>query len=194
MVVSSREIGVEVIDACRRGDRDAFRALYEAYKDRVYSIALYFFHGDAAIAGDVTQHVFMKLITNISQFRGDANFSTWLHRLTVNACTDTSRRSRSAAAVSDPRVLNALVEPGSLEERFERGEAARSVQSAVSALPAAYRIAVLLRYFEDLSYDEMAVVLECSIGTISSRLNRAHRLLARTLAPLRNDLRHEPTE
>ena len=57
-----REVSPAVLDACRRGDRDALRALYEAYKDKVYSIAFYFFHGDAAAAGDVTQQVFLKLI------------------------------------------------------------------------------------------------------------------------------------
>ncbi|HKT80017.1 MAG TPA: sigma-70 family RNA polymerase sigma factor [Vicinamibacterales bacterium] len=178
------EIGAEILESCRRGDRDAFRALYEAYKDRVYSIALYFFHGDAAAAADVTQQVFMKLLTGISQFRGNASFSTWLYRLVVNACVDDVRRGRARAIVTDPEVLDALPAAGSHEERYLRGRTAASVQEAVSSLPAKYRIAVLLRYFDDLSYDEMAETLGCSIGTVSSRLSRAHRLLAHRLAAL----------
>src|SRR5204863_2907410 len=66
---------------CRLGDRYAFRALYDVYKERVYSISLYFFHGDQAMASDVSQQVFLKLMTSIGQFRGDAGFSTWLYRL-----------------------------------------------------------------------------------------------------------------
>ena len=93
--LSGRELGTEIIESCRLGDRDAFRALYDLYKDRVYSIALYFFHGDPAAASDVTQQVFLKLMTSIHQFRGDAEFSTWLYRLVVNACVDAAPEAAS---------------------------------------------------------------------------------------------------
>jgi RNA polymerase sigma-70 factor (ECF subfamily) len=178
-------VGDEIIESCRRGDRDAFRALYEAYKDRVYSIALYFFHGDAAAASDITQQVFLKLITGISQFRGESGFSTWLYRLVVNACVDGTRSGRARATVADPEVLERLSAPATHEDAFARGQIAQSVQTAISTLPPKYRLAILLRYFDDLSYEEMASALNCSIGTVSSRLNRAHRLLAERLAPLR---------
>src|ERR1700742_2048238 len=98
--LSDREISAEIIESCRLGDREAFRALYDVYKDRVYSIALYFFHGEQAVASDVTQQVFLKLITSIGQFRGDAAFSTWLYRLVVNGCLDVARRRAADAAVS----------------------------------------------------------------------------------------------
>ncbi len=185
MVVHSQEIGAEILEACRRGDRDAFRALYETYKDRVYSIALYFFHGDRHAASDVTQQVFMKLITAIAQFRGDSGFSTWLYRLAVNACIDGQRRSKSAGIPTDPARLDALPDSGSHEQRFAEAKTRASIQAAVSSLPATYRLAILLRYFDDLSYQEMADALNCSIGTVASRLNRGHRLLAARLAPLR---------
>lgn len=170
-----REISSAVIEACRSGDRDAFRALYDAYKDRVYSIALYFFHGDTAAAGDVTQQVFLKLITNIGQFRGDSEFSTWLHRLVVNACMDSVRRRRPDAP------LEVVAAPASQEHDFARAQMASSVREAVAAMPAKLRIAVLLRYFEDLSYEQMAKALECSMGTVASRLNRGHKMLAEKL-------------
>src|SRR5436190_3229150 len=91
--LSDREISAEIIESCRRGDRDAFRALYEAYKDRVYSIALYFFHGDSGTASDATQQVFLRLITGIGQFRGESDFRTWLYRLVTNVCMDGARRA-----------------------------------------------------------------------------------------------------
>ena len=93
--LSDREISAAIIESCRSGDRDAFRALYDVYKDQVYSITLYFFHGDQALACDVTQQVFLKLITSISQFRAKSEFSTWLYRLVVNACMDESRKKDS---------------------------------------------------------------------------------------------------
>ena len=179
------EISPEILDGCRRGDRDAFRTLYEAYKDRVYSIALYYFHGEAETASDVTQQVFLKLIRDIARFRGDAAFSTWLYRLVVNACIDRTRRGRFAQA-ADPAVLDAMPAAGTPhEELFARRELAGSVQTAIASLPPKLRAAILLRYFDDLSYSDMASALNCSIGTVASRLSRGHRLLARKLAPLR---------
>ena len=166
------------------GDRDAFRALYDVYKDRVYSISLYFFHGDHAVAGDVTQQVFLKLMTSIGQFRGDAEFSTWLYRLVVNACLDAARRRKSDTAISVRSSMDVFAVPGSQDEDYARAQLARSVRAAVSALPPKFRIAVLLRYFDDLSYEQMAKALHCSMGTVASRLSRGHRILAERLKGL----------
>jgi len=191
VVVSQKveEVTPAVIEACRQGDREAFRVLYEAYSDKVYSMALYFFHGDAAMAADVTQHVFLKLITNIRQFRGESGFSTWLYRFVANACVDRTRSSEARARNTDPAVLEELPAPSSLEDDFERHELATSVQAAVSALAPKIRIAILLRYFDDLSYAEMAEALKCSIGTVASRLSRGHEILARELAQFSNSPR-----
>ena len=184
MLVSQKEAEVTpaVIDACRQGDREAFRVLYEAYSDKVYSMALYFFHSDAATAADVTQHVFLKLINNIRQFRGESGFSTWLYRFVVNACVDRTRSGVAHARNTDPAVLEELPAPSLLESEFERREVASAVQAAVSALAPKIRIAILLRYFDELSYAEMAAVLNCSMGTVASRLSRGHEILARQLA------------
>ena len=181
----SEEVGAEILDACRRGDRDAFRALYETYRDRVYSIAYYYCHADIDAANEVTQQVFVKLMREVSRFRGESAFSTWLYRLVVNACVDRSRRRRKDA-VEDPIVLERIATPSSQEQLFAQHEVAASVQQAIATLPAKLRAAVLLRYFEDLSYADMASALNCSIGTVASRLSRGHRLLAKTLSPLRS--------
>jgi RNA polymerase sigma-70 factor (ECF subfamily) len=187
--LSDREISAEIIESCRRGDREAFGALYDAYKDKVYSISLYFFHGDAVAASDVTQQVFLKLITGIAQFRGDSGFATWLYRLVVNTCLDGARQAKSRAQVANPGLLEALAERKSPEDDFGRSQMARSVQAAVSALPPKFRLPILLRYFDELSYIEMAEALNCSIGTVASRLSRGHKILAQKLAPLRGLLR-----
>src|SRR5437762_2167528 len=93
-LMEPRIVNQRVIAACQHGDQEAFRLLFETYKDRVSSIAVYSLHGDEASAGDVTQQVFLKLMTTISQFRGDAEFTTWLYRLVVNACIDEQRKRR----------------------------------------------------------------------------------------------------
>jgi RNA polymerase sigma-70 factor (ECF subfamily) len=177
--LSDREISADIIESCRSGDREAFRTLYEAYKDKVYSISLYFFHGDTAAASDATQQVFLKLITSIQQFRGEAGFSTWLYRLVVNTCTDSIRQRKSHPVPADRFVLQTQ------EKEYAQHQMASSVRLAVSTLPPKFRLVVLLRYFEDLSYEEMAKVLNCSIGTVSSRLSRGHQLLAEKLTPLK---------
>jgi len=185
VTAAEAQVGPETIDACRRGDRAAFRTVYNAYKDRVFSIALYTLHGNADLAADVTQQVFIKLMDRIASFRGDSEFSTWLYRLVTNACLDAQRRSKSRSLAVDSNVLETLPDPASLEKAFARTQTAELVKRAVSALPSKLRLAMLLRYFDELSYEEIAVALNCSRGTVASRLNRGHRLLAKSLAHLR---------
>lgn len=185
-VGGSGDLSPEILEACRRGDREAFRVLYETYKDRVYSIAFYFFHADADAAGEVTQQVFLKLMREIVRFRGDAAFSTWLYRMVVNACVDRSRGRRRDALTEDPVVLDCVAAGTSHEESLAQHELASSVQQAIATLPAKLRAAILLRYFDELSYADMARALNCSIGTVASRLSRGHRLLAKRLAPIRD--------
>lgn len=182
---STRQISSEIIEGCRQGDRDALRVIYDFYKDKVYSIAFYFFHGDAATASDATQQVFLKLMTDAGSFRGDSAFSTWLYRLVVNTCIDMARAGRNKTTPMDQSIIEIAAAKGTHEEDFAKREIADSIRTAIFSLPQTFRLAILLRYFEDLSYQEMAGVLNCSIGTVSSRLSRAHRMLAETLAPLR---------
>src|SRR5215471_8019127 len=82
----------ELIEACRRGEREAFRALFETYQDRVYSIALRF-SGDETLAMDIAQDTFLKLFSCMADFRGDSSFGTWVDRMVVNSCLDHKRRS-----------------------------------------------------------------------------------------------------
>lgn len=169
----------EIIEACRQGDRDAFRELFEAHKDRVYSIALRY-SGDPSIALDIAQEVFLKLLSTIAEFRGDAGFESWLYRVVVNCCLDRQRRSRMLLFVED--FFDSLRgEDCTVLEDLMRGEMQQQVQSAVAKLTPEHRLVVVLRYTEGLSYDEIAEALGCSPGTVASRLNRAHKILERRL-------------
>jgi len=183
---SGQDVAPAVIDACRRGDRDALRELYNAYKDRVYSLALHFFRGDAAAAADVTQQVFLKLIEGMTSFRGDSALSTWLYRVTIRACIDRTRATRPERASTDVTTLEDLpAAAASAEDALARDEIATHVRAAIAALPPKLRFAILLRYIDDLSYADMATALDCSMGTVASRLSRGHRLLATRLSSLR---------
>jgi len=188
-VMSDHEIDGRVIEACRRGDREAFHLLFETYKDKVYSIALYFFHGDEATAEDITQEVFFRLFTKMKQFEDRSAFSTWLYRLVFNACVDEQRKRKRFLPYSE--AAETCLRPFSTgEDDYRRIEVAASVQSALSQLTSDLRMTVLLRYFENLSYEEMAQALGCSKGTIASRLNRSHKILARKLSHLRGGPSH----
>lgn len=176
-----------VIEACQRGDREAFRLLFEAHKDKVYSIAIYFFGGDEEGASDATQQVFLKLITSINQFRQDAEFTTWLYRLVVNACVDEQRKKRRFIPFGEAFETKSGAERKPQEEHFARAELAGSVRQAVAHLKPKLRMAVLLKYVEGLSYEEIGAALGCSKGTVASRLNRGHKILARRLSHLRDE-------
>ena len=174
-----------VVESCQQGDREAFRLLFETHKDKVYSIALYFFGGDEALAGDITQQVFLKLFTRISQFRHQSEFTTWLYRLTTNTCIDEQRKRRRFSPLPDTLAEPRAHALPAAEARFMRLEVADTVRDAIATLKPKLRIAILLKYFEELSYEEIAEVLNCSKGTVASRLNRGHRILAQRLGHLR---------
>lgn len=185
-VASEKEINERVIEACQRGDREAFRLLFETYQEKVYSISLYYFKGNESSARDVTQAVFLKLMTKIEQFQGGSEFTTWLYRLVVNACMDEQRKHRRFLPFGDGFEMGKRgLEKNSQEERFARIEIADSVKAAISELKPKLRLPILLKYVEGLSYEEMAKVLNCSKGTIASRMNRGHKMLARRLSHLR---------
>jgi RNA polymerase sigma-70 factor (ECF subfamily) len=171
----------ELIEACRRGDPDAFRALFELHKDQVYSIALRY-SGDAAIAQDIAQETFLKLFTRIGSFRGESDFSSWLYRLVVNSCLDQKRKTRRLAPLLD-EALAILQSPDiSALDEVVRAELSHHLRAVVEDLADEQRILLVLRYTQGLSYDEIAAILGTSTGTIASRLNRIHRTLERRLS------------
>jgi RNA polymerase sigma-70 factor, ECF subfamily len=187
-----------LIEACQRGDREAFRELFEAHKDRVWTVALRFI-GDESAARDVTQQVFLKLFTSIAGFRHESNFKTWLYRMVANECMDEFRKRRRLISLDFFRPASGAERDEDCggvemkdwrqeplqEERLAQLEVSEAVLAALAQLKPKLRMAIVLKYFEDLSYEQMAEALGCSMGTVASRLNRGHKELARRLAHLK---------
>jgi len=182
--VTARPVDRELIDACQRGDHDAFAVLFETHRDRVYSIALRF-SGNSSIAMDIAQETFLKLLSKIGEFRGEASFESWLYRLVVNSCLDHRRAGRRWSPLVDGWLASLRASGESVLQRLLRTEAEASVQQVVAKLPPDLRMTVILRYTEDLSYEQIAEILGCPSGTVASRLNRAHKLLERRLSAQR---------
>jgi RNA polymerase sigma-70 factor (ECF subfamily) len=182
---------VRALRSARPADRhEALARLYDRHGRRVFNVALRVL-GDWAAAQDVAQDVFMNLERSVRSFRYDASFVSWLYRIAVNRAIDHRRREarRPAARLGDlpPGLetggLPGRPEPPSADRAVGRDEAARRVQAALLRLSPKLRAVAVLRYVEGLSYEELAEALDCSMGTIKSRLNRAHAALTRELGP-----------
>ncbi|REJ76338.1 MAG: RNA polymerase sigma factor SigM [Acidobacteria bacterium] len=174
----------DLIAAGREGDRSAFEELFRRNQRRVYSVAFNFFGGDRQLAEDISQQVFLKLYVGIAKFRGDAQVSTWLYRVTVNQCIDEQKKRNRFSFFGDifEREDSEVVEiDDSTEERLEISE---SVKKAVAELKPIFRAPLVLKHVEGLSYSEMAQVLDISEGTVASRLSRGHKMLAESLRHL----------
>lgn len=179
----------ELVEAVRGGDRGAFKALYERYRDRVYNLAFYSL-GEELWAEDVLQIVFLKIYRGLPAFRYEASLSTWIYRIAVNECQNQLQR-RGAKHVPLDAILGSDEEFDTAQlpdtEQLER-ERRQILRDAVMDLSPKLRGVVVLKYVEGLSYDEIARVLECAPGTVASRLNRALAELETRLHPLRRIL------
>jgi RNA polymerase sigma-70 factor (ECF subfamily) len=174
----------DLLAECKSGDRRAFEMLYETHQRRVFSVALNFFGGDHAAAEDVAQQVFLKIFNKLGEFRADAEFTTWVYRVTLNACIDERRRTRRFFSIEN--FFGLVSTRKTPLDAVQKRETADEVQKAIGSLKEKYRLPILLKYSEGLSYEEIAKVLECSIGTVSSRLNRGHKMLAQKLGHLKS--------
>jgi len=178
-----RDPDADLVSLCRRPDSEeferAFEALFAKYKDRVYAIA-FRITGSQVDALDVVQDSFALVFRKLDTFRGGSLFSTWLFRIVVNCSIDHRRRAphhtfaggTGAEAIDEP--VDETPDP---RERAATRELGGQVQAAISLLSPKLRVILALRYLEDMSYDELAATLGLSLGTVKSRLARAHLAL-----------------
>jgi RNA polymerase sigma-70 factor, ECF subfamily len=173
------------------GDSQLFHELIRPYERRVYVMALSFLHNEAD-AEDAAQEAFLKAFRNLSSFRGEAKFGTWLVSITLNEARSRIRRRDSIKmeSLDEPPDDQGYTSPALLRdwkeipsEALERKEIRLLLQSAITALPLIYREVFQLRDIEQLSVNEAAAALGISIAAVKVRLHRARMMLQKKLAP-----------
>ena len=169
-----------ILYRARKGDTAAFEQLVRSYQDTVYRICLR--TGlSSADAEEAAQDAFVKAWQALPQFRGDCQFSTWLYRLAANAAIDTARRQRRHGGTEDIDELPLHDDGSTPQQELEKREAAEVVRRALAQVKPEYRTALLLRYMQDLSYEEIGKALSLPPGTVKSRINRGKAQLKEIL-------------
>jgi len=169
------EISDLVIERACSGDRRAFDEIYRAHSGMVYNVA-FRMTGHLEIAGEITQDVFMAVFRKLVQFRGQSKLKTWIYRITVNTALNFRRKEsvekeHLRAYAVEKKILEPTVASQPDHEAFDR------VQELMMVLPPEQRVCMLLRSIEQLSYQEIADVLEININTVRTRLKRARESL-----------------
>lgn len=182
VVDPEREHEMELVRRAQEGDREAFAELVEASGDRLYGFMLHLAGGDGDLAAEFTQEAFVRAWEKIRLFSGGSRFYTWLYRLARNRALDLMAKHKPLAVERD--TLEAIG-PGSRDPaELEREELREQVRRGIAELAPEQREIILLRDFEDLDYETIAGRLECAVGTVKSRLNRARTALRERLGHL----------
>lgn len=187
----------ELVEMAQNGDRNAFTLLVKRYQDRIYNL-IYRYIGNAEDAIDLTQETFIKAFVKLGEFKGNSKFYTWLYRIAVNACIDFRRRQRISIVhwddmrpnefdrldIDEPaNSIDVVGEDSNPEAHMLKSELRQIVREAINTLPEHLRIVLILREYEDLSYEEIASIIGCRVGTVKSRLFQAREMLKRKLSP-----------
>jgi len=190
--MSDRDIDQQLVERAQRGDKRAFELLVEKYQRKLGRLLARFIR-DPAEVEDVTQEAFIKAYRALPAFRGDSAFYTWLYRIGINtaknylmalgrrAPTTTEVEAEDAEGFEDGEQLRDINTP---ESMLLSKEIATTVNATIEQLPEELRTAIQLREIEGMSYEDIARIMDCPIGTVRSRIFRAREAIAERLRPL----------
>lgn len=193
--VEGADVDAALVARARDGEVQAFRLLVEKYQNKAHAIALGVV-GNYEDAEDVIQEAFLKAYRNLSLFRGQSSFYTWLYRIVFNLAIDLSRKRyrHVEASVGEAAILDMSPQQGSSvesrllsrpqapDERIETSELAAQIRRSMDNLTPEHRAVIVLREIEGLSYAEISDIVGCSKGTVMSRLHHARKRLQKALA------------
>lgn len=187
---SDSQTDLQLVRKVRNGDRAAFDLLVIKYQSRVASIISRYVY-DSQEVMDLAQETFVKAYRAIDRFRGDSAFYTWLYRIAVNTAKNyleaRGRRPQGSADSAEAENFDdgaRLRDNASPERVLQREQLQQELRRAIAGLPEELRSAFLLREYDGLSYEDIARILECPIGTVRSRIFRAREAVDRQLGPL----------
>jgi RNA polymerase sigma-70 factor (ECF subfamily) len=170
--------GLDAVKRAQAGDVAAFEAVYRQHSGRTYALCLRLVGGDSHDAKALLQDVFVRAWRRLDTFRGDAAFSSWLHRLAVNTMMDNARtegrRTARVLPMDDTSRLSGAARSSGIELRLD-------MEAAIASLPKGARLAFVLHDVEGYQHQEIAAQLGVSVGTIKAQLHRARRLLRERL-------------
>ena len=190
--MSERDIDQQLVERAQQGDKHAFELLVSKYQRKLGRLLSRFIR-DAGEVEDVTQEAFVKAYRALPSFRGDSAFYTWLYRIGINTAknyltsmgrrppTSTNYDSEEAEAFDDGDQLRDLNTP---ENLLMSKQIAQTVNQSMDRLPEELRAAIMLREIEGMSYEDIAKIMDCPIGTVRSRIFRAREAIAEELRPL----------
>ena len=189
--MSERDLDFQLVKRIQNGEQQAFTLLVKKYQNRIANILTRYIRNNGDIA-DVTQEVFIKVYKSLPSFRGESAFYTWLYRIAVNTAKNylTSQSRRPPASDIDATEADsyegsdALKESDDPEALLHSQDVQKVIMGAIELLPAELKAAIILREFEGMSYDEIANIEDCPIGTVRSRIFRAREAIDKQLKPL----------
>ncbi len=184
----------QLVDKVQQGDKKAFNLLVLKYQNRVSSLVARYVKNSGDVA-DVTQEAFIKAYRALPNFRGESAFYTWLYRIAVNSAKNylVSQSRKPPASDVDAQEAefydgaDALHENSSPERSLLTKEIEKYLYQAIDKLPDELRMAITLREMEGMSYEDIASVMECPVGTVRSRIFRAREAIDAVIAPLMNN-------
>jgi RNA polymerase sigma-70 factor, ECF subfamily len=169
----------------QNGEKEVFRFLVERYQEKVRNIVFSIFN-DADLVDDISQEVFIKVFQALQNFRFESSFYTWIYRITVNKCRDELRKKkvkRFFSFQSFEKTTNLKIE-NMATTTFDDENMMGVIQDTIKKLPEKFRMPIILKDIDGLSYDEIAEVLDCEVGTVKSRLSRGRSMLKELLMPI----------
>lgn len=190
-----RDSDEALVGRARDGDYAAFEQLYERHRTLVYRFA-YQMVPRRDDAEDIVQEAFVRAYQNLSRYRDEAKFTTWLLRIVTNLCTDQARMSQRRGALEQQEAAGSLTWMTTLVNEdpihnLELDDTRDAIRRALAALPAHHRSVIVLRDIEEREYPEIAKILGCTVGGAKLRVLRARRALKDRIAPLLAEDNHE---
>lgn len=180
----SEQDDTQLVKASQQGDQEAFALLVQRHQRRVFNLSLRMLQ-DYEDASETTQEAFLAAWQGLPAFRGEARFATWLYRIAYHCCLrqlERHKRERALqAAIEAEQVLEEMNKEKQVEDFLEQRERQAIVREQMEQLPAQYRVVLILRHLQEMSYTEIAEVLTMPVGTVKTHLFRARNLLKERL-------------